>query len=251
MSEEFDYGGEVAESTGKFKKATVGTRNARLYGLMRLGTYCEVHEGVEKEPAPQVVSIFHLLGKEDVSEDGEPMFFNKTFPLKKGEKSFLHRAGNGFISAFGGLTKNKGFGDMINKLFSLNLKGSKKLDDDGKPKYTNFGSMSEIAEETLELLEASGKYAALENPVGFLTESQLTEEALMMLHPTMEFAGILMKTKEFKEGTHPKQGLIQSMYDKDPERYTIKETEDSTPNGANTEPKGTAKPEELDGDEEY
>ena len=220
---DFDYGGEVATPVSKFKKASVGTRNARLFGLLRLGTFREeFRQGGKvtiKDPAPQALAIFHLLGKDDKAEDGSPTFFTKTFPLKKGSKSFLHSK---FIPAFGGMTKHTGFGSMVGGLFTLTLKGGKELEEDGTPKYTNFDSMSCLAEDMLEMLEESPKYAALENPVGFLKESELTEEALDYLHPTREFAGILMQTDEFKAGTHPCQELIQSIFDKDPERYTAK-----------------------------
>lgn len=219
----FDYGGEVAETVSKFKQPKVGVRNARLYGLLRLGTFSESFNNngkVEiKAPAPQGIAIFHMLGKEDKMDDGEPMFFTKSFPFKKGEKSFLHSK---FIPAFGGMAKHSGFPSMVNNLFSLKLKGGKDVNDDGTPKYVNFDAMSEVAEDMLELIESSPQYAALESPVGFLTEATLTKEALEMLHPTREFAGILMETQEFKAGTHPSQALIQAMYDENTERYTVK-----------------------------
>lgn len=222
MSNDFDYGGEVAEVTSKFKQAKVGVRNARLFGLLRLGTFQEEFKGEKKAPAPQAIAIFHLLGKEDKLDDGGAMFFTKPFPLKKGDKSFLHSK---FIPAFGGMSKHKGFGTMIQNLVSLKLKGGKETNEDGTPKYVNFDSIAEIGEDMLELIEASPQFAALENPVGFLTEGQLTKEALEMLHPTREFANILMNTQEFLAGTHPQQDLIQEMYDADPERYTVKKKE--------------------------
>lgn len=220
MSEGFDYGGEVAETVSKFKNATVGSRNARLFGLLRLGTYQEEFKGELKPAAPQAVAILHLLGKSDKLDDGSPMFFTKTFPLKKGDKSFLHSK---FIPAFGGMAKHKGFGTMANNcMCALKLKGGKENNEDGTPKYINFDSMAEISEDMLEMAEQMPQFAALDNPIGFLTEGQLTKEALEMLHPTREFAGILMKTQEYLAGTHPSQALIDEMYEADKERYTIK-----------------------------
>lgn len=215
----FDYGGEVAETVSKFKAATVGTRNARLHGLLRLGTFQETFKGEVKPAAPQAIAIFLLRGKEDKLDDGGEMFFTKPFPLKKGDKSFLHSK---FIPAFGGMAKHKGFGTMINCLFSLKLKGGKEKNEDGTPKYINFDSMAEIGEDMLEMAEQMPQFAGLENPIGFLTEAELTKEALEMLHPTREFAGILMKTQEYLAGTHPCQALIEEMYEADKERYTIK-----------------------------
>lgn len=233
MSDMFDYGGEVAEVVSNYKNPNVGSRNARLFGLVRLGTYHETFNNggkVEvKGAAPQAIAIFHLLGKEDKLDNGDPMFYNKSFPLKKGDKSFLHKS---FIPAFGGMSKHKGFGTMINGLFSLKLKGGKQQNDDGTPKYVNFDSMAEISPDMLEMAEQMPQFAALENPIGFLREDQLTEEALEMLHPTREFYGILMQTEEFKAGTHPCQELIQSIFDKNPDRYTpkAKEKEDEDKN---------------------
>lgn len=230
-AEGFDYGGEVADTAGGFKNPTVGTRNARLYGLLRVGTFRETYGKELKAPAPQGIAIFHLLGKEDKADDESPMFFSKPFPFKKGDKSFLHKT---FIPAFGGMAKHKGFGTMIGALCSLTLKGKDK-NEDGTPKYINFESVSNISEDTLELLEASPKFAALESPIGFLAEDQLTEAALKSLHPTREFAGIVMQTEEFKAGTHPSQELIQSIYESDKERYTAKAKKE----GDKPEEKGT------------
>lgn len=235
MSEGFDYGGEVAETSGGYKNPDVGSRNARLYGLLRLGTFREKFKKTIKDPAPEAVAIFHLLGKNDKMDDDSPMFFTKPFPLKKGDKSFLHGT---FIPAFGGMAKHKGFHTMINGLFSLKLKGGKEKNDDDTPKYINFDTMSEISEDMLELANDSPKYAALENPVGFLTEDQLTEEALKLLHPTREFYGILMQTEEYQAGTHPCQELITKIFEEDKERYTPKEKE-STKGGGDDENKPT------------
>ena len=172
-----------------------------------------------KAAAPQGIAIFLLRGKTDLLDDGGEMFFSKPFPFKKGDKSFLHKS---FIPAFGGMAKHKGFGTMVGGLFSLKLKGGKESNDDGTPKFINFDSMSEIGEDMLEMAEIMPAFAASETPIGFLTESELTKEALEMLHPTREFAGILMKTQEFVAGTHPCQALIQGIYEADKERYTIK-----------------------------
>lgn len=253
MSDTFDYGGEVAETAGGFKNPAVGTRNARLYGLIRVGTFRETYGKELKAPAPQGIAIFHLLGKEDKNDDESPMFFTKPFPFKKGDKSFLHK---NFIPAFGGMAKHKGFGTMINQLCSLTLKGKDK-NEDGTPKYINFESVANISEDTLELLDESPKFAPLEDPIGFLAEDQLTERALKALHPTREFAGIVMQTEEFKAGTHPSQELIQSIYDADKERYTIKakDKEESKGQGEeqqsqNNKAEGGLPTEDLAGEEE-
>lgn len=222
MSDDFDYGGEVAETVSKFKQAGEGTRNARLDGLLRVGTYREEFKGELKDPAPQAIAIFHLLGKEDKTDDGSDMFFTKSFPMKKGEKSFLHSK---FIPAFGGMSKHKGLGTMIGGLFSITLKGGKEKNEDNTPKYVNFGAMAVISDDTLEDISEMPKYAGREAPIGFLTEGQLTKEALEMLHPTREFAGIVMQTEEYKAGTHPCQELITSIYESDKERYTVKAKE--------------------------
>lgn len=260
----FDYGGEVAETTGGFKQPDVGTRNARLYGLLRLGTFKESFtkggKTTVKAAAPEAIAIFHMLGKADKLDDGSPMFFTKPFPMKKGEKSFLHST---FIPAFGGMSKHKGFGTMINCITSLKLKAGKQMNDDGTPKYVNFDTISELGEDMLELIDGAAQYAPLENPVGFLREDQLTREALEMLHPTREFYGILMQTEEFVAGTHPCQELIQEMFDENPERYTPKKKESTSDEGEGSDDSGNSEgqtntaqklpqeAEELDEEQEF
>lgn len=254
---DFDYGGEVAEVVSKFKNPEEGEREARLYGLIRLGTFQEEFKGQKKPAAPQAVAIFHLLGENDKLDDGEPMFFTKTFPLKKGDKSFLHAK---FIPAMGGMSRHKGFGTMINELTTVNLVGGKDKNEDGTPKYINFKSMAAITDRMRKMLDADPELAPLENPVGFLREDQLTKEALEFLHPTREFAKILMNTEEFLAGTHPCQELIQSIYDENPERYTAKAKDKSdddeeesgnheSGNGAGQLPQEPA--EQLDEEQEF
>lgn len=259
---DFDYGGEVAENKSGFKQANVGTRNARLYSLLRIGSYREIfrQKGKAEEvkaPAPYAFAIFHLLGKADKEEDGSPMFFVKGFPLKKGDKSFLHSK---FIPAFGGFAKHKGFGTMTNQLVSLNLKGSKEQNEDGTPKYVNFGSIAEIGEDTLELLEGAPQYAALPDAPGFILEGELTAEHLKMLAPVREFADVVMQTEEFKAGTHPAQAVIQALFDSNPELYTRKAKDDKPSDGddegqqgaqPNQPQQGNALPENLDEEETY
>lgn len=256
MSDDFDYGGEVA-SNGGFKQPPVGTRKARLAGLLRLGTFRETFMNGKvaeiKDPAPQAVAIFHLMGKADLSEDA-PVYFTKPFPMKKGDKSFLHKT---FIPAMGGMSKHKSFVSMITQMASITLKPSAKLNEDGSPKYVNFDTVSAMDEETIELHEANAANAPLEGYVGFLKEDELTEEALALLHPTREFAGILMKTEEFKAGKHPSQALIQGIFDANPERYTYKDSDkddadsdagDGQQNKAQTPP---AEVEQMQADKEF
>jgi len=237
---DFDYGGEIAKASG-FENPKEGPRNARLFGLLRIGTFAGEYQGKPKPPAPHAIAIFHLLGKADKTEAGEPMFFTHDFSLKSGDKSFLHKS---FIPAMGGMSKHKGFSTMVNELFALELTGGKEVGEDGKPKYINFKSMGVIPEDTLELMASAPAFAALEKPVGFLKESELTEEALAYLHPTLEFAKIVMQTEEFKAGTHPCQALIQKIYDSDKERYTAKtkEGKQTGTDGSTPETSGTNGP---------
>lgn len=232
MSDAFDYGGAVAETVSNFKNPKVGTRNARLWALIRVGSFAETYNKELKASTPYAFAIFHLLGKEDKMDDGEPMFFVKPFPLKKGDKSFLHKT---FIPAMGGMAKHKGFTTMGNQLVSLSLKGGKEMNEDNTPKFVNFANMAEIGEDTLELLQAAPAFAPLQGAPGFLTESELTKEVLAKLHPVREFAEVVMLTDEFKAGTHPAQALIQAMYDEDKDRYTRKEKKSDDESGESSD----------------
>lgn len=256
--EGFDYGGEVAETASNFKNPTVGSRSARLFALLRVGTFCETYRSngkVEvKPPAPQAIAVFQLLGKEDKTDEGDPMFFTKQFPLKKGDKSFLHSK---FIPAMGGMSKHKGFGTMKDQLCTLSLKGGKEKNDDGLPKYINFESVSAIPSDMLEDMEDMPKYAALENSIGFLTESELTEEALSYLNPVRDLGMCVFQTEEYKAGTHPSQEVLEAVYNKNPELYENKKSEESNSEpDEGSEGQGTSTPaklptESLEGEEEF
>lgn len=252
MSDAFDYGGAVAETVSQFKQPKVGTRNARLWALIRVGSFSEVFKGEVKAPAPYAFAIFHLLGKEDKLDDGSPMFFVKGFPLKKGDKSFLHKT---FIPAMGGMAKHKGFTTMGNQLVSLSLKGGKETNEDGTPKFINFSNMAEIGEDTLELLQNAPAFAPLEGAPGFLMEGELTKEVLERLHPVREFRETVMETEEFKAGTHPSQELIQSIFDADKERYTRKEKKSDDESGDDSGEQKPQQPagkvEQLDEEQEF
>ncbi|QBJ01034.1 hypothetical protein [Aeromonas phage MJG] len=218
-------------------------------------TYTEGGKKEVKPATPYAIAVFHLLGKNDKNDDGSPMFFTKGFPLKKGDKSFLHKT---FIPAFGGFTKHKGFSTMTNQLVSLTLKGSKAQGDDGTPKYINFGAVAEIGEDTLELLEAAPAYAALPDAPGFLLEGELTKEVIELMNPYTDVLNCICETEEFKAGTHPSQAVIQAVIDANPERYTRKAKGDDKQSDEadgqsddNSPQTGNAVAEELDEEATY
>lgn len=194
--EDFDYGTEedVKAGGGNFKNPKVGTHNAVLRSIIHLGLFRETYQGDVKAPAPQVCAIFELKGKEDFEEDGEtPLTISKQFPLKKGDKAFMTK----FLKALDPSGKAKGFGDVIAAPCQVEVKAGKEKNEDGTPKYVNFGEISGIPEDTLDLLQEAGKLDLKVEGVGHVSFPDLTKEAILELHPIRDVANCLMKGEKF------------------------------------------------------
>jgi hypothetical protein len=191
----YDYGtDESVESGGEFKHPEVGDHSARLRSIIHCGLFRETFKGKVKKPAPQVVAIFELKDEEDFEDDGTtPLTINKAFPLKKGDKAFMTK----FIKALDPKSKTSGFDELIGAPCTVNVKGSKELNDDDTPKYVNFGGMSGIpakfAAMVDELVEGLGN--------GHVRFDDITEDAIMELNPALEVANILMKGEKYEGST--------------------------------------------------
>lgn len=196
---DFDYGTDEEVTSGAitFVNPDVGDHIALLRSVIHIGLFRETY-GKELKPAcAEVVAVFELKGKNDFEEDGEtPLTISKAFPLKKGDKSFM----TGFLKALDPQGKATGFNDVIGKMCTVTAKGGKELNDEGKPKYINFGGISGAPTDPdiLEMYEAKGKNVLAVEGVGHVPFADITIEAIMELHPTNEVHNMLMKGEKYE-----------------------------------------------------
>lgn len=241
----FDYGtDEVAEGGGAFKNPEIGDHAARLKSIVHCGVYRENYTkgGVTeiKKPAPQIVAIFELKEEEDFEEDGiTPLELHWSLPLKKGDKANATK----LIKALDPKGEAAGFDDLIGRACTVNAKGSKALDDDGNPKYVNFGGIAGMSPKFAKMTDE-----LVGGGVGHVTFDDLTKEAVLELNPILEVANILMKGDKY-EGSKAEE-IITEIRKETPEFAKMKakdEKKDKAP-----DPK--AKPEKestLDEEEEF
>jgi hypothetical protein len=182
----FNYGTEeVAEGGGAFKNPEIGDHSAVLRSIIHCGMFRETYLGEKKKPAPQVVAIFELKDEEDFEDDAvTPLTIHKSFPLKKGDKAFMTK----FIAALDPKGEAGGFDDLIGKPCQVNCKGSKQKNEDGTPKYVNFGGISSLLP----------KFAKMIGPLtlegsGHLPFDLITKEAVLELNPILDVAMILIE----------------------------------------------------------
>ena len=182
----FDYGASPVEAGGgSFKRAEVGKHAARLRSVIHLGMFEEEFKGKKKAPAPQVVAVFELKEEGDFDEDGTtPLTISKDFALRKGDKSFLTKITKA-LDPDGTAT---GFDDLIGRCCEVEIVGSKQKNEDGTPKYVNFGGISSLHPKLAAITEELQVEGA-----GHCRFEQLTKEAVLELHPIIEVADILMQ----------------------------------------------------------
>lgn len=180
----FDYGATPADSGGKsFKNPEEGKHTARLRSIIHLGMNQEEFQGKTKTPAPMCVAIFELKDEGDVDDDGNPLEIHKPFSLRKGDKAFATK----LIKALDPKGKASGFDALIGAVCEVEIKGSKEKDDDGKPKYANFGGVSELHPKLAAMTEPLAVEGA-----GHCRFENLTKEAILELRPISEVADLLM-----------------------------------------------------------
>lgn len=188
----FDYGTEESVTeAGGFKQPEIGPHTARLRSVVHCGLFCEEYKGKKKKPAAEVVAVFELKEDTDFEDDGvTPLTINKSFPLKLGDKTFFSK----FLKALDPDENAGGFDDMIGAACTIDIKPGKEVNEDGSPKYVNFGGISGIPKKFAamvpELNEGLG--------VGHVRFEDLTVAAIKELNPALEVAGILMKGEKYK-----------------------------------------------------
>lgn len=242
----FNYGAEPVSGGKSFKNPEVGKHQARLRSIIHLGLFQETFQGKLKDVAPQVVAVFELKEDHDFEEDGTtPLTFSKTFPLRTGEKSFLTKMEKVFMQP-----GDTGFESWIGRVCELDLKGSKELGEDKKPKYINFDIISSLHPK----LAAICPELAVQGS-GHCEFANLTVDAIKELHPIREVADILLSQyNQSYAGSHVEKLIAEIR--KDNPTFAVRKASDdkpqqAEPEGSTTPAPSATPPAQLDEDESF
>lgn len=252
--EDFDYGAEIAEATGvKRVNPETGLHFARLRSIIHLGSIAAVYKGKPKPPVNKVAFIFELKGDLDEVDDlhpdtGKPLDIGIGVNLTKGDNAKLTEVMAALISKKEMEEGTvKGLDDLIGRCTQLNLKGSKTLDDDGKPKYVDIDALSPVAKAfaaQIPELTVAG--------VGHCRLTQLSLAAMEELNGFLDVQEGMMKSEQWKDGSHPAIALVEEIRK---ERPNYAKAEKKAEDGAGGEPQGNSEPqkpaESMDGNEEF
>lgn len=249
----FDFGAELAEASGvKRVNPEVGLHFARLRSVIHLGSIAAMYRGKPKPPVNKAAFIFELKGDLDEIDDlhpdnGEPLCIGIGVNLTKGDNAKLTEVMAALISKKEMEEGTvKGMDDLIGRVCQLDLKGSDAKGDDGKPKYVDIKSLSPVAKAfaaQIPELSVAG--------VGHCRLSQLTMAAMDELNVFLDVQEGIMKSEEWKAGTHPAIALVEEIRK---ERPNYAKAEKKVDKGAD-EPQGEQEPskpvEQMNTDEEF
>jgi hypothetical protein len=232
----FNYGVKPAESIS-FVNPEEGTHTARLRSIIHLGMFEESFQSKKKKAAPEVVFIFELKGENDFDTDSNPLEIDKACPVRTGDRATTTKIIKAINKDAGG------FDDLIAGACSVEVKGGKEKQDNGKPKYVNYSGISAIAPEFRNMVpELTVK------GVGHVTFENLTEEAIRELHPLRHVADILMKSLNYP-GSKAEE-IVNKIKADDP-TFAVRDVQE-TAKGAEDLPKNNPKPDQaLDQNEEF
>jgi hypothetical protein len=242
----FDYGATPTESGsgGSFKQPELGGHAARLQSIIHLGMFEETYSGKKKAPAPICVAVFELKEDSDFedTEDGEldtskPLYCHKTFSLRTGDKAFATK----ITKALDPDGEATGFDDLIGAPCEITMVGSKKLNEDKTPKYTNFSGITALNKKLIPLTAD-----LLEVGAGHLRFAEITKEAILQLRPLTEVADTLMKGMNY-EGSRA-QELIAEIRAEKPE-FAVRTSEGGTNESPQRE--DVPPPSDMDNREEF
>lgn len=252
--EDFDFGAEVAEASGvKRVNPEVGLHFARLRSVIHLGSIAAIYKGKAKPPVNRAAFIFELKGDLDEIDDlhpdnGEPLCIGIGVNLTKGDNAKLTEVMAALISKKEmeeGTVKS--MDDLIGRCCQLDLKGSKDTDDNGKPKYVDINTLSPVAKAfaaQIPELTVSG--------VGHCRLSQLTAAAMDELNVYIDVQEGIMKSEEWKAGTHPAIALVEEIRKERPNYAKSEKKSDKAAEGQQQGPGEPAAPaENMDADEEF
>lgn len=260
---EFDYGAELAESTGvKRVNPELGNQFGVIKSIIHLGKCPNNFGKTVKDPVNKVCVVVEMKGnlvpEDDEDNDsitglhpetGEPLDHTLTLNLTKGDNAALTK----FMSAL--ISKKemdagtvKSMDQLIGRPIGFECIGSDTKGDDGKPKYVdikNLTSVPAIIKSQIPALKNTG--------AGHCRLSQLTKDAVLACNMFNDVQMGMMKSEEWKAGTHPAIALIDEIRKEQP-KYAMAETKadkgsESTTGGESGKP--AAEPEAVDAQEEF
>jgi hypothetical protein len=217
----FDYGEKPVTGGKSFKNPAEGKHPARLRSVIHLGIFQEEFKGKLKDPAPYVCAVFELKDDGDFNEDGTPMSYSKTFPLRDGDKSFLTK----FLNALDKEEKSTGFDDLIGACCELDLTGSEEKGDDGLPKYIN---LTNDGISTLHPKLAAITEELSVKGVGHVKFADLTKEAVLELHPIRDVANILLSENHHSYVGSKAEAIIAEIRKEDKD-FAVRKASDEKP----------------------
>lgn len=181
----YDYGTTDGQEAGSdFKNPEPGDHSARLRDIIHCGVFRETFKGKMKKPCAEVIAIFELMDDEDFEDDGVTrLTMHKPFPVKVGDKTFMTK----FRKALAPKGDDKGFDDLIGAPCTVSCIGGKDKNEDGTPKYVNFGGVSGVPAKFATMIEELS-----DQGVGHVPFDQLNEKAIRILNPFLEVQNILM-----------------------------------------------------------
>lgn len=261
MSFEFDYGADLAEGTGvKRVNPEVGNQYAYLKSVIHLGKIAGDFDGNPKPPTNRVCLNFELMGNlagEDADDyisglhpdTGEPLNQSVTVNLVKGDNAFLTKVMAALVTKKEmELGSIKGWEQLIGRPVTLDIKGSKKMKD-GKPEYVDIKGIS-VFPSALKAVATGIKHPG----VGHCTLPALTKEALDEVNMYLDVQMGMMKSEEWKAGTHPAIALVDEIRKTNPNYAKAASKSEKAADGAEqgAEAQTPATPTEaVDSNEEF
>lgn len=256
---DFDYGAELAESTGvKRYNPEVGPQFGVIKSIIHMGK-CPVSFGnTTKAPVNKVCIVIEMKGNlleadndEYISglhpETGEPLDGSVSINLNKGDNAALTKFMNAVITKkeFDAGTV-KSLDQVIGRPVGFDVVGSKEKDDDGHHKYVdikNIVAVPALIKPQVPALKNAG--------VGHCRLSQLTKEAVLSTHMLFDVMKGMMKSEEWKAGTHPAIALIEEIRKEQPKYATAKASDDKPTESGTGANKPATETEQVDATEEF
>lgn len=247
MDFEFDYGAEIAEGSGvKRVNPEEGLQYGYLKSVIHLGKIGSTYKGKVKDPSNRVCLNFELMGNlADAESDdyisglhpetGEPLNHSLTINLVKGDNAMLTKVMAALVSKKEMETNAvKGWDQLIGRPVTLNLKGSEKKGEDGKPAYVDVKEISQFPSALKPLIKGIKTQG-----VGHCLLKNLTLEAMDEVNMYIDVQVGMMKSEEWKAGTHPAIALVDEIRKTNPNyAKATKAADDGAQAATEGEPKG-------------